>query len=58
MLTAVLWILILDPGVGAFLLPGPGSGSGIIFFRISDPGSAPFFGEIFSHFLQNPFMLS
>jgi hypothetical protein len=41
-----------DPGSGAFLLPG----SGMNFFRVPDPESGLFFGEICLHYLQNPFV--
>jgi hypothetical protein len=34
-----------DPGSGAFIPYSLDHGSGMNFFRISDPGSGPFFGE-------------
>jgi hypothetical protein len=53
--TGTLWGNVADPDPGSCAVLPPGSGTGDEFFP--DPGSGPFLGEIFLHYLQN-FMLS
>jgi hypothetical protein len=52
MVTGGISVADQDPGSGAFLPSGSRIRIRDEFF--ADPGSGPFFGEIFLHYLQNP----